>query len=179
MSQIVVLVGSVRKDGNTQLLVNSFVNGAKQKNDVEIISMADYEVNPCIGCNACFKREDNTCFQNDDMQIVYKKLSKADIIVVASPVYFYGVSAQLKAVIDRLHSPIRNGFKVRKLGLLLVAGATIPSVFDAIKVQYQLVLDYFSFEDVGKVLVKGVKDVGDIKNHSELIEAYELGKQIK
>lgn len=179
MSEIVVLVGSVRKHGNTQVLVHSFVEGAKQNNNVEVISVSDYKVNPCIGCNSCFKREHNTCSQNDDMQKIYENLSQADIIVIASPVYFYGISAQLKAIIDRLHSPVRNGFKVRKLGLLLVAAATIPTVFDAIKMQYQLVLDYFSLENVGNVFVEGVKDEGEIRNHSALIKAYELGKGIR
>lgn len=179
MSKIVVLAGSVRKNGNTEILANAFWDGAKQDNDVEMISIADYKVNPCIGCNACFTREGNTCFQNDDMQKLYKKLAEADVIVIASPVYFYGISAQLKAIIDRLHTPLRNTFKVKKLGLLLVAAATLPSVFDSIELQYQLVLDYFKLQDVGRILVAGVKDRGDIKGNQALVEAYQLGKQIK
>ncbi len=175
MNKIVVLVGSVRKDGNTEILAKAFSDGAKYENNVEIISVADYKVNPCIGCNSCFKREDNACFQSDDMQKIYEKLSEVDIIVIASPVYFYGISAQLKAIIDRLHLPIRNGFKVKKLGSLLVAADTIPMVFDAIKMQYQIILDNFSLEDVGNVFAKEVKDRGDIHNHPALIEAYELG----
>lgn len=179
MSKIVVLIGSVRKNGNTEILANAFSDGVKHNNDVEIISIADYKVNPCIGCNSCFTREGNTCFQNDDMQKIYKKLAEADVIVMASPVYFYGISSQLKAIIDRLHTPLRNTFKVKKLGLILVAAATLPSVFDSIELQYQLVLDYFKLQDVGKILVTGVKDRGDIKGSQALIEAYQLGKQIK
>ena len=163
MSKIVVLVGSVRKDGNTELLAKSFVDGAKIHNDVEVISVADYKVNPCIGCNSCFSRENHQCFQKDDMENIYHKLEEADIIVAASPVYFYGISAQLKAVIDRLHTPLRNDFHTKKLGMLLVGAATLPELFDAIKVQYQLILNYFHLEDAGTVLVRGVKDIGDIK----------------
>ena len=119
MSNIIVLSGSPRKGGNTDLLVDAFVKGAEKNNNVEIVSVADYKVNPCIGCNSCFDRVGHECFQQDDMQVVYDKLKCADVIVVASPVYFYGVSAQLKAIIDRLHTPMRNDFKVKKLALIL------------------------------------------------------------
>lgn len=179
MSKIVVLVGSVRKEGNTDLLAKSFVDGAKIHNDVEVISVADYKVNPCIGCNSCFSRENHQCFQKDDMESIYHKLKEADIIVAASPVYFYGISAQLKAIIDRLHTPLRNEFHTKKLGMLLVGAATLPELFDAIKVQYQLILNYFQLEDAGTVLVRGVKDIGDIKDSPALQEAYELGMSIE
>ena len=106
MSNIVVLSGSVRKGGNTELLVQAFVDGANKNNSVEVISVADYKVNPCIGCNTCFDREGHGCFQKDDMTKVYEKLKMADVLVIASPVYFYGVSAQLKVLIDRLHTPM-------------------------------------------------------------------------
>ena len=113
------------------------------------------------------------------MDVIYEKLKHADILAVASPVYFYGISAQLKAVIDRLHTPMRNEFKIKKLALLLVGAASLPELFDSIKVQYQLVLNYFQLESVGMVLVRGVKDKGDIKGNQELEEAYALGMSIK
>ena len=112
MSNIVVLTGSMRRGGNTDLLAAAFADGARQHNEVEIISVADYKVNPCIGCNSCFTRQRNQCFQNDDMNLIYEKLKKADMVVIASPVYFYGLSAKLKAVIDRLHTPMRNEFHI-------------------------------------------------------------------
>lgn len=88
--------------------------------------VADYKVNPCIGCNSCFSREGNQCFQKDDMVKIYEKLKSADMVVIASPVYFYGISAELKAVVDRLHTPMRNEFKVKRLALLLVGAADLP-----------------------------------------------------
>ena len=178
MSNIVVLAGSMRKGGNTDQLVQAFADGAGKNNTVEIISVADYKVNPCIGCNTCFDREGNECFQKDDMTKVYEKLKVADVLVIASPVYFYGVSAQLKALIDRLHTPMRNEFKLKKLALILVGAATLPELFDAIKVQYRLVLNYFKLEDAGTVLVRGAKDKGDVKNTDGLEEAYQLGTTI-
>lgn len=179
MSNIIVLLGSMRKGGNTDLLTQAFVTGACKNHHVETISVADYKVNPCIGCNACFTREGNKCFQNDDMEKIYNKLKTADIVVIASPVYFYGISAQLKAIIDRLHTPMRNEFPIKKLALLLVGAATLPELFNAIKLQYQLVLNFFKLEDGGMVLVRGVKDKGDIEGNEALNEAYELGISIK
>ena len=178
MSNIVVLSGSVRKGGNTELLVQAFVDGAKKNNSVEVISVADYKVNPCIGCNTCFDREGHECFQKDDMTKVYEKLKMADVLVIASPVYFYGVSAQLKALIDRLHTPMRNEFKLKKLALILVGAAALPELFDAIKMQYRLVLNYFKLEDAGTVFVRGAKDKGDVKNTDGLEKAYQLGTDI-
>lgn len=178
MSNVIVLVGSTRKGGNTDLLVQAFVAGAEKNNTVEIISVADYKVNPCIGCNSCFERAGNECFQQDDMQKIYGKLKRADIVVIASPVYFYGISAQLKAIIDRLHTPMRNSYQIKKLALILVGAATLPELFDAIKLQYRLVLNYFQLEDAGMVLVSGAKDKGDVKNTEGLEKAYELGISI-
>ncbi len=179
MSNIVILVGSMRKNGNTDLFAQAFAEGARKNNSVEIVSVADYKVNPCIGCNSCFVREGNKCFQNDDMDRIYEKLRVADIVVVASPVYFYGVSAELKAVIDRLHTPMRNEFSVKKLALLLVGAAELPELFDAIKLQYQLILQFFHLEDAGMVLVRGVRDKGDIKENAALKEAYDLGLSVR
>lgn len=178
MSNIVVLSGSMRKGGNTELLVQAFVHGAEKNNCVDVISVSDYRVNPCIGCNTCFAREGHECFQKDDMPQVYEKLKAADVLVIASPVYFYDVSAQLKALIDRLHTPMRNEFKIKKLALILVGAATLPEMFDAIKVQYQLVLNYFKLEDAGTVLVRGAKEKGDVENTDGLEASYQLGTTI-
>lgn len=104
MSRIVVLVGSMRKGGNTDLLAQSFVEGASKNNFVEIVSVADYKVNPCVGCNSCFSRAGNQCFQKDDMSKIYEKLKIADIVVIASPVYFYGISAVMPVSVQAHHS---------------------------------------------------------------------------
>ena len=106
---------------------------------------------------------------------IYEKLRNADVLVIASPVYFYGISAELKAMIDRLHTPARNKFKIKKLALLLVGAASLPNMFAAIEMQYQLILDFFHLEDIGRIFVQGVKDKGDIQGHPALKQAYILG----
>lgn len=178
MSNIIIIVGSMRKNGNTIRLAQSFADGAAINNNVEMVSITNYNVNPCIGCNSCFTRDGNKCFQNDDMVQIYEKLRNADIVVIASPVYFYGISSQLKAIVDRLHTPMRNTFNIKKLGLLLVGAAELPNLFDPILMQYQMVLDFFKLDSIGMVLVRGVKNIGDIENSSSLKKAYELGTSI-
>ena len=172
--KILIISGSPRKGGNTELLAEAFAKGASKHHQVEIVSVRDYKVNPCLGCNACFKTN-GICAQKDDMSPIYEKMNQADMLVIASPVYFYGISAQLKAVIDRLHNPIRDSFHIKKMALLLVGAATLPELFDAILAEYNLCLNFFNIEDAGKVLVRGVKDKGDINNTEALNEAYRLG----
>ena len=176
---ILILSGSPRKGGNTELLVEAFVKGASQKHHVEVVSVHDYKVNPCMGCNACFKSESNSCVQKDDMPLIYEKMAVADMLVIASPVYFYGLSAQLKAVIDRFHNPIRDTFHIKKTALLLVGAASLPELFDGILAQYRLCLNFFKLEDAGRVLVRGVKDKGDIQNTEAIQKANEFGLNIR
>ena len=174
---ILILSGSPRKGGNTEMLVDAFARGASQHHHVEIVYVRDVKVSPCLGCNACFKTN-GICAQKDDMSAIYEKMSQADMLVIASPVYFYGISAQLKAIIDRFHNPIRDTFHIKKIALLLVGAATLPNLFDAILTEYNLCLKFFNIEDAGKILVRGVKDKGDIKGTHFLEEAYQLGTSI-
>ena len=174
---ILIISGSPRKGGNTELLAEAFAKGAAAHHHVEIVSVRDYNVNPCLGCNACFKT-DGICAQKDDMAIIYEKMSRANMLVIASPVYFYSISAQLKAVIDRFHNPIRDSLNIKKMALLLVGAASLPELFNAILTEYNLCLKFFEIEDAGKVLVRGVKDKGDINNTDALNEAYTLGLSI-
>lgn len=176
---ITILSGSPRKGGNTDLLVEAFAKGASQNNHVETISVHDHKVHPCTGCNSCFKRADMSCCQKDDMTEIYETLKHTDMLVIASPVYFYGISAQLKAIIDRCHNQIRDTFNIKKTALLLVGAASLPELFDSIIAQYSLCLNFFKLEDAGRILVRGVKDKGDIKNTGALQEAYELGSHIR
>jgi multimeric flavodoxin WrbA len=100
------------------------------------------------------------------------------MLVIASPVYFYGLSAQLKAVIDRCHNPIRDTFHIRKAALLLVGAASLPELFDSILTQYRLCLNFFHIEDAGHVLVRGANEKGGVQGTKALEEAEELGRSI-
>lgn len=178
MSKVVILIGSPRKGGNTETLAKAFAEAARTHHEVEILSVADLKVAPCIGCNTCFTREGNACFRHDDMDKVYASLATADILVIASPVYFYGISSQLKAIIDRLHTPLRNTFHIKQACILLCGAANLPELFEAILKQYELALKFFDIEDLGHILVRSVKEKGDIQKTSAITEAQNLGERI-
>lgn len=173
MSNIVVLHGSVRANGNTAQLVKAFVRGAEEAgHQVMVLSVAALSIYPCIGCERCATAPDHVCFQKDYIPQVYAALTQADTLVVASPVYFFGISAQLKALIDRLHTPMRSRFAIGRAALLLVSGNTLPEMFDAILLQYRMILRFFNIEDLGHILVGGVREPGAISGHPALEEAY-------
>ena len=134
-----------------------------EASEVDFVTTIGLNINPCRACYACWFKTSGKCVQKDDATKVMEKIRQADMLVIASPVYFYGLSAQLKAIIDRCHNPIRDTFKIKKTAILLVGAATLPELFDSILAQYQLCLNFFKLEDAGRVLVRGVKDKGDIK----------------
>lgn len=160
------------------MLAKAFAEGASAKHHVEILSINDFHINPCIGCNTCFTNNENKCCQKDDMAILYEKMKNTDMLVIASPVYFYGISAQLKTLIDRFHNPVRDSFGIKKMALLLVGAATLPQMFDSIITQYRLCLNFFKIEDAGMVLASGIKDKGEIVRSTFLADARELGQRI-
>lgn len=175
MSHIVILNGSPRAGGNTSQLIDAFAAGAAQTHTITQIHAATADVHPCSGCNYCYRNAAHECARKDGMQEIYAALSAAEILVVATPVYFYGVSAQLKCIIDRLHNPVRGNFKVKKLVLLAVGADEEPAVFDSLLTAYRAVLRYFSLVDGGTVLVPGVKEPGDIAGNPALEAARDLG----
>ena len=175
MGHVVILMGSPRLGGNTARLCQALAEGAAAHHTVEIIPAAQYQVGGCTGCNACFRDEAHRCVQKDDMGELYARLAQADVLVFASPLYFYGVSSQLKAVIDRLHNPIRNSFRVKKLALVSVAGNDVPGIFDPLIRMYQTTREYFHLEDGGVLTVPGVRGAQDTLNHPALEQARALG----
>ena len=175
MSRVLVLIGSARKGGNTDLLARAFADGAGRRHQVELVPAGELTIRPCTGCGVCFENADGRCAQQDDMQGIYQKLQWTDTLVIASPVYFYGVSAQLKAMVDRLHTPMRKSFRVQRLGLILAGAAALPDLFDPILLQYRMILRFFDLEDIGTVLVPGVREKGDVLQTDGPRRAYALG----
>ena len=99
--RILVLAGSPRRHGNTDCLADEFIRGAQEAgHETEKIYLKDRKINGCLGCGAC-QRNGGSCVQKDDMQEIYEKWLASDVVVLASPVYFYTWSAQMKAVLDR------------------------------------------------------------------------------
>lgn len=176
--KVVVLDGSPRRGGNTDMLVEAFVGGASEQNDVTVFRVADMDISPCIGCERCSRSEGRACVIDDDMRRIYGEMRDSDVLVLASPVYFYGVSSQLKKAVDRFHAPLRDGFGIRYAALLSVGAATIPDLFDPMLMQYRMALRFFGIEDFGCVLADGIRGKGDIAGDPALERAFELGRSV-
>jgi len=175
---ILVLLGSPRKNGNTEMLADAFIEGAqKSGNTVEKVCLRELKINGCLGCGYC-KRNNGQCLQKDDMEGVYKLINEADMLVLATPVYFYTMSAQLKAAIDRLYAKHNFEMRIRKCALLSAA-ADDESVFDALIKTYEDIAGYLKWQDIGKVLVHGVSAKGEILGNEGLLKAKQLGESLK
>jgi len=103
MIEVLAFNGSPRKKGNTEVLLNAVTRGVeKAGGSIDIIRLCDLNISPCIGCGGCSKK--GKCVIKDDMTILYDKISSAKRIVLASPIYFYGITSQAKAFVDRIQA---------------------------------------------------------------------------
>jgi len=175
---ILVLNGSPRKGGNTEILADAFIEGAREAGHTVVkFNAAKMKINGCVDCKHCFTHK-GECAQKDEMQEIYKALYKADMLVFASPIYWWGFSAQLKAVIDRMFVNESKPLPIKSSALLLVCADTEAGVAEPVISQYRKINGYLGWKDAGIIVQKGVSDKGDIIGKKSLIEARELGRNI-
>lgn len=178
--KIAVITGSARKNGTSALLADQFIKGAKKAgHEIYRFDAAFSDVHPCIGCDQC-KCGVTECVIKDDMLMLYPKLIEADVIVYATPLYYHGMSAQIKTVIDRFHGIDNFLCGAEKKAVLLVTGGN-PSawVMDGIVAMYETDLRYLQWKDAGKVLALGCNTRADIENTSYPEQACQLGFNLK
>jgi multimeric flavodoxin WrbA len=182
MKKILGVVGSPRKNGNTHILVASILEGAeKQGARTEVLLLGDLAIAECDGCHACWQGKD--CCKNDDMNGVYQKIIESDAIVFGTPVYWYGPTALMKAFIDRFvyfNCPA-NREKIRGKSAVIAVPfeEDNPETAALVVAFFEKSLSYLQMNLVGRVIVPGVGDKGEIlkKAHS-LKEARELGRSL-
>ncbi len=181
--KIVVLNGSPRKNGNTAALIDKFTAGAQSAgHDVTRFNIAEMDISPCIGCLRGGKDKRSPCTQKDDMDKIYPAYEDTDVIVLASPLYFWSFTAQLKTVIDRIfavaeannyHSPHKDCI------MLIAAGDNSKSNFQPMIDYYKSLLQNIGWTDAGMLLAGGVNEIGDIAGKPVLEDARRLGAAIK
>lgn len=176
--RIVVLIGSPNRHGSTHLLVESFRKGAEEAgHTVSVIDVAHADVHPCTGCITC--GYEGPCVQKDDMDGIQKEILDSDMIVFATPLYYFGMTAQLKAVIDRFCS-FNSSLHARHLksALLAVAWNEDGWTFDALRVYYETLAKYCHFDDQGMILGAGCGMPSMTKHTRFIQDAYELGRHL-
>jgi multimeric flavodoxin WrbA len=176
--RIVVLSGSPRKGGNTDRLTEAFIEGAKTAgNHVSLFKVAGLTIGGCRGCEYCFKHK-GVCVQKDDMPPILGELRKAAVLVLSSPVYYFGVSAQLKLAIDRFFALLEEGMAVNRAVLLMTCGDTAAAAAAASIAMFRQICAYQNWEEAGIIIAPGLHTPGEIDGRPELEQAKKLGENI-
>lgn len=176
---IVILQGSPNRDGSTAILAEEFARGAREAGHaVERIDVAHERVNACTGCVSCGYGA-SPCVQHDGMGAILDKVLAADVLALATPLYYYGMTAQLKVVIDRFCSA-NSAIAARRLRAVLLAVAWNADdwTFDALEAHYETLCRYLDMRDAGRVLGRGCGTPAMTRRTDAPRRAYELGRSL-
>lgn len=175
--KVLILSGSPRKDGNSDILCNEFMKGAiANGNEVEKIRVAEKKIGFCTGCYAC--QDTGVCAIKDDMADVMQKIIDADVIVLASPVYFYSIDAQLKALIDRTVCRWTE-VKDKEFYYIMTAADTGKEAMETTLACFRGYADCVEgAKEMGVIYGTGVYEKGEIKDKQAMLEAFTMGKNI-
>jgi multimeric flavodoxin WrbA len=186
--KILAVNGSPRRGGNTDLLLGELVRGAREAGaEVEVIFLRELKMSPCLEIYAC--KDTGECPIQDDMRPLYPKLTEADALVVASPIFFYGVTAHLKAFIDRcqamwarkyiLKQTLAPGKTERRGVFLAIGGSKGSRIFEGVLLTMKYFFDALDIVFYKSLLYRSVDAKGQILDHpTALPEAYALGKEL-
>ncbi len=183
--KVLGIMGSPRISGNTDLLLDEALKGAQSRGaEVEKITASRLKIEPCREIYACTK--DGSCPIDDDMNALYAKILAADAIIIASPIFFYTVSAQLMPLISRCQALWARKYVLKNLNIPVKKGAFIAvgatrgvKLFDGPKLTIKYFFQAINAEYKEELLIRGVDKKGEIKEHSDfLTDAYELGKRL-
>ncbi len=173
---ILILQSSPNLHGSTSILADEFARGARETGHaVTRVDVDRLNIAPCTGCVAC--GYEGPCVQSDDMDGLRRQILAADMLVLATPLYYYGMTAQLKTVIDRFCSA--NSSITRKhlrSALLTVAWNADSWTFDALEAHYDTLVRYLSWQDCGRVLGYGCGSPSMTRSSRYPQEAYQLGR---
>ena len=179
---IVILNGSPRKTGNTSVLVKSFTDGTESVgNTVTEFFLDKMDIHGCKGCFGGHSSQKCPCVQKDDMAQIYPAVKDCDVVVLASPLYYWTMSGQLRTALDRLFALEEgDGNLLRgngKSSALLMAAE--GHGFDDAVLYFDHLMEHLRWKNLGHVLAGGNMNVGDIKGKTEIEQAYALGKSIQ
>lgn len=180
--KIVILNGSPRKKGSTTALTAEFARGAKETgNTVTEFFLDEMDIHGCKGCFGGHSSRECPCVQKDDMAKIYPAVKECDVVVLATPLYYWNMSGQIRMAIDRLFALEEgDGNLLRgngKSSALLMAAE--GNAFEDVLLYYDHLMEHLRWENLGHVLAGRCGHIGDIEGKPELQQAYELGKSIQ
>ena len=176
--KVLIISSSPRQGGNSETLAASFARGAQEAGHlVETVYLREKQIGFCNGCFACLKL--GRCVINDDAVDIVARMHDADVLVFATPVYYYCVSGQLKTMLDRANPLFDTDYAFTKAYLLATAAENTPETFAGTEKAVQGWVDCFPrCALVGTVFAGGVNGVGEIAGHIALEQAYQMGKDV-
>ena len=175
---ILVIESSPHKHGSSNLLAEEFIRGAEEAgHHISVFDAGHAELHPCLGCDACGMS--GPCVQKDDMIDLRKRILAADMVVFVTPLYYFGMSAQLKMVIDRCYS-FNGQLTAKHLKTALIAAAWDSNDWTMrdLENHYQTLCKYLNFKDQGMMLGTGCGTVTMTKSSEFPQKAYEFGKKV-
>ena len=178
MKRVIVISTSLRRGSNSDILADQFVEGAKAaENEVEKISLVGKHIEFCKGCLACQKL--GRCVINDDVNGIMAKVLKADVVVWATPIYYYEMSGQMKTLIDRMNGMYEQNYQFRDVYLLTTAAEDETETPKRAETGLTGWIDcYPKSRLAGTLFCGGVNDAREIEGNPKLQEAFDLGKSI-
>lgn len=176
--KVLIVSTSLRQNSNSEALANAFFRGARDGgNTVEKISLHDKTIGFCKGCLACQKT--GRCIIHDDADAIAHRMSIADVLVFATPIYYYEMSGQLKTMLDRANPLYTTDYAFRDIYFLSAAAEDAEGVdARAISGLEGWIECFPKARLAGTVFAGGVAGTGEIEGHSALTKAYEMGKSI-
>lgn len=176
--QILVISTSPRKGGNSDALADAFIRGAREAGHrVEKVSLADKTIGFCKGCLTCVKTQ--CCVIHDDAGPIVRQMLTADVLVFATPIYYYGMCGQMKTLLDRSNPLYSAEYCFRDVYLLAAAAEEDEHTVDGAVIGLQGWIDCFEKARLaGTVFAGGVTSVGEIQRHAALEQAHEMGKRV-
>ena len=176
--RVLIISSSLRKGGNSETLAASFARGAQEAGHlVETVYLREKQLGFCKGCFACLKL--CHCVINDDAVDIVARMHEVDVLVFATPVYYYCVSGQLKTLLDRANPLYDTDYAFRKAYLLATAAEVAAGTFEGTEKAVQGWVDCFPRCTLaGTVFAGGVNEVGDIAGHPALEQAYQMGRAL-
>lgn len=176
--QVLGIVGSPRIGGNTEILVDEVLSGAKEAGaSIEKVILNKLNINPCQACNSCYKT--GQCIQNDDMAELLEKMILSQVWVLGTPIYWWGPTAQFKAFLDRWYCPEHQEFKGKRVILVIPFEGGHPKYARHTVGIFTDVLDYLNMELFETVLAPGFGNRGAVRNDIKLLrKAHNTGNKI-
>ena len=178
MKNILVISASPRKGGNSDVLCDEFIKGAQQAgHKTEKIFLRNFKVNYCTGCGVC--NSTHKCVQKDDMADILNKMVEADVIVFATPVYFYSMDGQMKTLIDRTVPRYTEMTDKDFYFILTAADTDKANLFRTMETFRGFTEDCLEgAREAGIIYGTGAWQIGEIKNTPAYHQAYEMGKKV-